>query len=368
MDNILSTKALGAGYGKKIVVDDIEITIPRGKITVLIGPNGSGKSTVLKTITRSLAPVKGTVFLDGGELSEINGKALARKMSVLLTERTDTELMTCREVVEMGRYPYTGQLGILSAHDKECVLRAMELTMVTDLAQCEFCRLSDGQRQRVMLASAICREPEILVLDEPTSFLDICHRFGLINILRRLARERNMAVVMSVHELDLARRAADLVISVNNGKIDKVGMPHEVFTSEYITALYGIAYEAHFGSAELEAADGEPDIFVIAGGGSGADAFRELQRRGIPFAAGVIHENDLDYPAAKALAVSVISEKPFEPVSESALEAAISAIKKCSKVICCIENFGSMNANCSALVRLARAEGKLIQKGEFLNG
>lgn len=365
MEKAVYTSGLGAGYGKKAVISGIEISAERGKITALIGPNGAGKSTILKTLTRQLAPVSGTVFIDGNELSKITPHELAKKMSILMTERINPELMTCYDVAAAGRYPYTDRLGFLSVHDRECIDEAMRLTSSENLADREFSRISDGQRQRVMLARAICQEPEIMVLDEPTSFLDIHHKLELLNILRRLAEERNVAVIMSMHEIDLAQRISDRVICVGENGIEKMGTPEEIFTAEYISALYGIAsgkYESAYGSAELVAPKGEPRVFVIAGGGSGAEVFRQLQRKNIPFAAGIIHENDIDLPAARALAAEVITEKAFEPVSRENIEKAKQLIDRCGYVICCVKNFGTMNEGCRELEEYSQDKLTIIEK------
>ena len=171
--------------------------------------------------------------------------------------------MTCEEVVSTGRYPYTGHLGILSETDHEKVYEAMELVHALPLRNCDFNAVSDGQRQRILLARAICQEPEMIVLDEPTSFLDIRHKLELLTILKKLVNQNRVAVVMSLHELDLAQKISDFVICVKGETIDKAGTPEEVFTSAYITELYGItagSYDALFGSVEMEAERGEPEV------------------------------------------------------------------------------------------------------------
>ena len=172
-DYYVSTQCLTVGYNKKPLIRDISIGVSRGQILTLIGPNGAGKSTILKSIIRQLAPVAGTVTLQGKPMSAMTEKEISRVLSVLMTDRVRPELMTCRDVVSTGRYPYTGRLGILSSDDWKAVDDAMALVHASELAEQSFDRISDGQRQRILLARAICQEPEIIVLDEPTSFLDL---------------------------------------------------------------------------------------------------------------------------------------------------------------------------------------------------
>lgn len=186
----LYTENLAVGYDRKILIDGINISVNRGQITTLIGPNGTGKSTILKSIIKQLDKISGVIFIGGKNAESICGNKLAKTMSVLMTERMETELMTCADVVKTGRYPYTGQLGILSGHDKNKITEAMELTRVTEIGNRNFNRISDGQRQRVMLARAICQEPDVLILDEPTSFLDIRHKLEMLNILKMLLCEK----------------------------------------------------------------------------------------------------------------------------------------------------------------------------------
>ena len=356
------TDGLSAGYGRHVILSGVGITSCRGEITTLIGPNGCGKSTLLRTAAKQLAALSGAVFIDGKSLSEISPNALARKLSILLTERISPELMTCRDVVESGRYPYTGQLGILSAADREAVAEAMELTSTTELSELDFGRISDGQRQRVMLARAICQQPELLILDEPTSYLDIRHKLELLAILKQMVHEKHVAVLMSLHELDLAQKVSDLVICVHGDRIERMGVPEEIFTDEYIHHLYGVttgSYNAAFGCLELDAPRGEPEVFVIAGGGSGIPVFRQLQRKGIPFAVGVLPENDVDYQVARALSEHVISEQAFEEISEEKVQEALAVMRRCSHVICSVSRFGTINRRCEELKKEAEQMGLL---------
>ena len=173
---------LSVGYDKKALIHDICIGIKKGEIVTLIGPNGSGKSTILKSITRQLQIIGGKVYFDDRNLNSFSYKELSTRMAVVLTERMRPELMTCHDIVATGRYPYTGRLGILSREDEEKVEEAMRAVHAESLGSRDFNNISDGQRQRVLLARAICQEPDIIILDEPTSFLDIKHKLDLLSI------------------------------------------------------------------------------------------------------------------------------------------------------------------------------------------
>lgn len=358
----LITEHLDVGYQNQALIRDIVLTLKRGKILTLIGPNGVGKSTILKSITRQLALVSGCVYLEGKAMQEYGGQEFARKVAVVMTGRLQSEWMSCYEVVATGRYPYTGRMGILGKEDKEKVEQALALVQAQDLAKQDFTRISDGQRQRIMLARAICQEPEIIVLDEPTSYLDIRHKLELMTLLKDMVVHKQVAVMMSLHELDLAQRISDYVMCVRDNHIDRYGTPEEVFTQDYMEKLYGMtrgSYNARFGCLELEAVRGTPKVFVIGGNGSAAGTYRRLQRKGIPFATGVIPENDLDYPVAKALAAEVITEKAFEPISAEAYGQARKSMEQCEKVICCTDTFGTMNRANEQLLLLAKEKGLL---------
>ena len=239
MSSIIKADNLTVGYDAPLV-DGIEIEIKAGEIVTLIGPNGCGKSTILKTITDQLKPQKGLIYLDGNDINAMKEADIATRLSMVMTHKVNTELMTCREVVEMGRYPYTGRFGKLSEEDNSIVSRVMKMLKADEVADRDFMNISDGQRQRVMLARAICQEPEILVLDEPTSYLDIKYKIEILNAIKTLATEQKIAVIMSLHELDFAMSISDRVVAVGNGRIQKTGTPKEVFREEFIRELYDI--------------------------------------------------------------------------------------------------------------------------------
>ena len=239
------TKGLTVGYHGVPLIKDIELCLKKGEIMTLIGPNGAGKTTILKSIIRQLKPLGGVACLDGFSMEKLTGKELSQKLSVVLTERVRPEMMTCKDVVATGRYPYTGKFGILSEKDWAIVQESMELVHIEELAERDFSKTSDGQKQRVMLARALCQQPDIIVLDEPTSFLDIKGKVELLGILKQLAREQNMAVLLSLHELDLARKISDKVVCVSPEAVSGVLTPEEAFTKENICRIYHLTAEEY---------------------------------------------------------------------------------------------------------------------------
>lgn len=367
----LELDSVSVGYGKRILISDIAMSLQKGEIVTLIGPNGGGKSTILKSITKHLALMAGTVYLDGRDMSGMNGKDLAMKMAVVLTERIRPEMMSCRELVAAGRYPYTGSFGRLASHDREIVQKSLELVNALDIADKEITEISDGQRQRIMLARAICQEPEIIVLDEPTSFLDIRHKIELLEILRTMAKERQIAVVMSLHEIDLAERISDRIVCVKGDRIAAYGTPGEIFSDEMVRKLYEIdekkgTFYALTGSVELAKPVGDLKFFVIGGGGYGIPVYRMLQKKGVPFAAGILLSQDLECGTVCALSDHVIIAKPFCAMGKDELDAAKELITKVPAVIDCECPVGELNAVNGELIAWVKSQGKKIEKPDFV--
>ena len=248
------TQDLAIGYGT-LLLWDIALRAERGKILALIGPNGAGKSTLLKTLAGQLAAQGGAVLLDGQTLTTYTPNARARKLALMLPHTARTELSTCFDVAAAGRYPYTGRLGILSDADRRAVHEALTLVQAEALADRDFTKISDGQRQRVLLARAVCQQPEILLLDEPTSFLDVKGKAELMGILQTLAHEKNVAIIVTLHELELAQKLADAVVCVVSQDVSGVLTPQEAFARENICQLFDLTaaqYAALFGDAEAK--------------------------------------------------------------------------------------------------------------------
>ena len=250
---LCETQELAIGYGKTPLASGIALGANPGQILVLVGPNGAGKSTLLKTLAGQLAPLGGTVLLDGQDLTAYTGTARAQKLALMLPHTRRTELTTCFEFAAAGRIPYTGRLGILSDADRQAVQDALEIAGAAHLADRDFNCISDGQRQRVLLARAICQQPKVLLLDEPTSFLDIKGKIELLTILQKLAHEQGLAVIVSLHELDMAQKIADAVVCVFPDHVSGVLTPDAAFAPDNIRALYALSdeqYTALFGQAK----------------------------------------------------------------------------------------------------------------------
>ena len=235
-----STKKMCVGYDNKPLIKDIEIALPRGEILSLIGPNGAGKSTVLKSIAGQLKLLGGTAYIGKDNLSEMRTGELAKRMSVVFTERVKVELKSCRDMVATGRYPYTGWFGILSEEDERIVSEVMELTHITDISEKDFGKISDGQKQRVMLARAICQEPEIVILDEPTSYLDIKYKLEFLLLLQEMREKKGLTVIMSLHELEFAKIVSDKILCLRGEYVERYGTPEEIFESNFIERLFDI--------------------------------------------------------------------------------------------------------------------------------
>lgn len=372
METYFKTHQLAVGYDGRILIDNINIEVEKGKILTLIGPNGAGKSTILKTLTRHLKRLGGAITVEKEEIGKWTPKHLARQVAVVFTGHLRTELMTCEEVVAMGRYPYTDALGRLTEEDRRIVAESLERVHASDIAGRDFSTLSDGQKQRIMLARAICQEPKILVLDEPTAFLDIRYKVELLDILRQMTREKGMTVIMSLHEIDLAAKVSDYLICVKGDRIAAFGTPEEVLKSGTIEALYDMecgAYDLLFGSVEMARPGGEARVFVIGGDGRGVGCYRALQKRGVAFAAGILYRNDAEFRVAQALAAEVISAEPFEPMTEEDYRAAEAAMLRCEAVVDAGTPVGTFNQMNGRLLDAARRRGlPVLSAADVLKG
>ncbi|MEE3469274.1 MAG: ABC transporter ATP-binding protein [Butyrivibrio hungatei] len=249
----MKIEGLSAGYRGKAVVQSVNLEIKKGEIISFIGPNGAGKSTLLKTLYRDLSPVAGAVFVDGGDVSKMPLKELARKMSIVTTDRIKPEHMTCREVVMAGRLPYTDGFGVLGKEDRQAAEDAIALMKIEGFADKQFSNLSDGQKQRTLIARAIAQSPEYLVMDEPTSYLDIRYRMELMEVLEVLAK-KGVTIVMSIHELELAVSVSDRLLLVYDDGKTLCKTPSEVMEEGLIRDLFSLTdemYEKIYGKGRI---------------------------------------------------------------------------------------------------------------------
>ncbi len=236
----LVARGLSLGYGDRTVVDAVDLAITPGRITVLVGANASGKSTLLRGLARLLPARGGTVTLDGSDVARIPRRTFARQVGLLPQQPIAPEGISVADLVARGRYPHQGWFRRWSPADDEIVAQALAATDVSELAGRSIDELSGGQRQRVWIAMALAQDPDILLLDEPTTFLDIAHQLEVLDLVRRLNRERGTTIVMVLHELSLAARYADELIVLASGSVVARGTPAEVLTVETMRGAFGV--------------------------------------------------------------------------------------------------------------------------------
>lgn len=237
---MLETKGLQAGYGERMIVSNADLQVQRGDILSIIGPNGSGKSTLLKAMARLLPLKQGQVLLHGRDMHELSEKQIAKVMAVMPQSMDFPSDITVRELVSLGRLPYRGFFAEFGSKDKEAVSRVLRLTNLEAYQQRSIMALSGGERQRARLAMALAQEPELLLLDEPTTYLDIRHQLDLMLLIRKLHRELGLTVVMVLHDLNHVARFSSRVVAVQKGKIVADGSVQDVFKEKLIADLYGV--------------------------------------------------------------------------------------------------------------------------------
>lgn len=218
----ITTNSLTVGYRGHRVVEDISISLPCGRLVCLLGPNGAGKSTLLRTLCGFQPPIAGTVTISGSDITTMSAAEVARLVSVVLTDRPLTPSLTAREMVGMGRAPYTGFWGRLSDDDRRLVSEAMQTVGIAPLATRRMGRLSDGERQKVMIAKALAQHTPVIVLDEPTAFLDYPSKVAIMKTLARLAHDEGKTILMSTHDLELAAQLGDELMEIENKHIRKI--------------------------------------------------------------------------------------------------------------------------------------------------
>lgn len=236
--HVFKAEHLVSGYDKKVIVDDVSLTIPDGKISVVLGANASGKSTLLKTLVRLIKPVKGAITLDGTGIGEIPAKQLAKTIGLLPQSPIVPEGIAVADLVGRGRYPHQSFLKGWSKEDTRAVAEALDIMGISELANRNIDELSGGQRQRVWIAMALAQQTDILFLDEPTTFLDVAYQVEILDLLTDLNQQYGTTIVMVLHDINLSARYADCIFVMHHGHLIAQGAPEEVLTQELIKRTF----------------------------------------------------------------------------------------------------------------------------------
>lgn len=253
MQAILSAHGIDVGINKKIIVHDLSLDIPEGKITAIIGPNGCGKSTTLKAISRIWQPVKGSITFQGKDIREFSHREFAQCLAILTQSPQAPTDLTVQDLVEMGRFPHRSFLGRGDKDDAKHVEWALEQTNMTGMRYRLLHTLSGGERQRAWIAMALAQRPQVLLLDEPTTYLDICHQLEVMQLLVKLNRELGLTVVMVIHELNHAIQYADYVAVMKAGRLITCGEPKEIVSSKLLAEVFKVQAEEFVCSNNLRA-------------------------------------------------------------------------------------------------------------------
>jgi iron complex transport system ATP-binding protein len=333
MPSIIELEGVDFQYpGRRKIFSGLNLSLEKGEILGLIGPNSSGKTTLLKLADGLLQPQRGKVLLDGEDLNRLSRSRVARYVAVVPQAMEVPFSFRGAEIVLMGRAPYLGRFGWEKQKDLEVAREAMVLTDVDDLGNRPFWELSQGEKQRVLIARALAQEPKVILLDEPTSHLDINHQVEIHELIRRLNSERNLTVLHVSHDLNLAAEYCHRMILLHRGSIFSMGTPSSVITEENIRRVYqakvsveknplsGAPRVTPLGRSKWENTGPRKAIHLICGEGSGVDSARRLLLRGYRISMGVLNIGDTDQQVGKSLGIPMALEEPFSPISGRALE------------------------------------------------
>jgi len=358
----ITVDGLKFSYNGSPLLDGIDLSVPKGEVLAIVGPNGSGKTTLLKNISGILSPQAGTIYLDMTRLPELSITELARHLAVVEQEREIGFDFTVREVVALGRIPHRGRFARETRTDKEWIGRAMELTNVAPFTERSIRELSGGEKQRVFLAMALAQNPRVLLLDEPTTYLDINHQLQIMEIVRQQATA-GLTVLMAIHDLNLAAQYADRVAILHEGQVLAVGRPADVLTETNIKQAFQtdvvvgknpVTNSIYINTVppKLKAPTLLGKLHIICGGGSGVTVLHALADSFF-LSVGVVSPLDSDFQAAQHLGAKLVMEAPFAPISTRAYEANLATMRSSDGVVICETPFGPGNLlNLSAALEL----------------
>lgn len=366
------------GYEAAEVLSGVSFEVAGGEFVGIIGPNGSGKTTLLRSVSRVLKPRSGAVLIGEKDVFETSARELARELAVVPQDTVPAFDFSALEIVLMGRSPRLGRFQVESRSDLAIAEEAMSWTGTLHLAKRPFAALSGGERQRIVIARALAQEPRVILLDEPTSHLDINYQFEILNLIRRLNKERGITVLAVLHDLNLSAEYCDRLVMISGGKVQAIGRPEDVLTSGNVKNVYGAevwvrkhptsgrpyviaGIDRPVSEEETRQFEHKPKVHVICGGGTGAPIFAALMRHGCEVTAGVINDGDTDQEAAEALDIKYVSAPPFTEITDAAVASNLEMMRAADVVVVSDMPYGAWNLpNLRSAVDAADSGAKIV--------
>lgn len=385
---VLNVENISFKYKDIDILKDISFFLESGDFVGVLGPNGCGKSTLLKNINRWLQPYKGKVYINDLDVSKTDVKNLAKRVATVSQDIYFDISFTARQIVSMGRNPYIKNLQSESKKDLSIIKQSMDAMDIWHLKDKPFYQLSGGEKQRVLIARAIAQQPDLLLLDEPTSHLDINYQWELLDLLKKLCVNNSLTILVVLHDINLASMFCNKVILLKEHKIFKMGYLDEVLNEQSIKDVFNMDVNISFPEGSHKPVviflnpserDNLPKPFkslhVICGGGEGENLLYYLGRRGYKVSTGVLNKGDTDWKIAKLLGFTIIEEIPFSPISEEKMNENISNIRKSDAIILANIPFGFGNLrNLACLKELVSEkiiyilEEQSIEQRDYTNG
>jgi iron complex transport system ATP-binding protein len=364
----LTIDSINCGYGSIEILDNISFEVKSGEFLGILGPNGSGKTTLLKSISRVLKPRKGTILIDTQNIYDMKSLELAKQMAVVPQSSPISFDFTALEVVLMGRNPHMKRFQMEGKSDLEIAKNAMEVTRTWDFADRPITELSGGEIQRVIIARALTQEPKVLLLDEPTTHLDISNQLEIMDMIKRLSITKKLLIVAVFHDFNLAARYCDSIILLKDGKIVAVGKSEETLTSENLKQVFSVdtIVKKHPITGQLHVIPISRPIIqqqksltvhMISGAGTGSPVMKILLDEGYRVTAGVLNLLDTDQETARLLAIPTTNEAPFSPITDEAHKANLQMLGKANVLLVTPTQFGDGN------LRNLEAAEEALKKG-----
>ncbi len=353
------------------ILKDINLDLKKGEFLGIVGPNGAGKTTLLRTISNVLEPKKGSVKIKNKDISNMGRKEISKLISMVPQNSYISFPFNALDIVLMGRSPYKGRFDSRTKKDKEKAEKYMKLTNTLQFKNRNVNDLSGGELQRIAIARALIQEPEILLMDEPTSHLDLNHEFEILSLIKNL-QDEGLSIISVFHDLNLASRFCDRIVMLKNGEIFEKGKPKHILTNENVSQVFNAnvmikrnpstrtPYIVPISHIPSSTKTKDHRIHVICGGGSGSNLLKKLKQKGYSPSVGVLNVLDSDYETADSLGLDIVSEAPFSPISEEAFEKNKELIKNSETIIISDVAFGKGNLKNLISVKEALQNQELI--------